>query len=174
MPFQSTVRTGQGFGVVGEVLNDGPLRAQPYQIDPAAVAADCVVGRMFSVNIATGRVVPGSAAAAPVQGTNALVGILANPKVYAAAGTQAGGTLAPTLLLTPGTNGEFVTMGFIVLEVTGPAVVGDSLEYNLTTGAIAPKRGAATAGSALIAGASVDRVIETGAVTTLIVARLTA
>lgn len=63
-------------------------------------------------------------------------GILANPKVYAARGTQAGGTLAPTLILPGNVQGEFAVMGTIWVNSATAANLGDVACYNPITGAI--------------------------------------
>lgn len=63
-------------------------------------------------------------------------GILANPKVYASRGTQAGGTLAPTLLVGGYTQAEFATMGTIWVNSATAANLGDVACYNPITGAI--------------------------------------
>lgn len=171
--FQSIVRMDQGFRLVGESAYDGPRRAQPYQIDPAATVANCVVGRMFSYVIATGFVVPGSAGAAVVQGTNKLAGILAMPKNLALYGTVAGGSLDPTLLVQPGIVAEFVEMDLITLLTNNVAAPGDSLEYHMTTGVIRAVRGAADANYALIPNCTVDRVQVTAGGGGLVVAKMT-
>ena len=48
MTFQATVYDNIGFGVVGELFLDGPLRAQPGRLDSAS-AANNVIGRAFTV-----------------------------------------------------------------------------------------------------------------------------
>lgn len=86
-------------------------------------------------------------------------GILLHPKNYAAVGTAAGGTLAPTLAIPDNYNGEFGTMGIIVVNVTGAANIGDQVQFNSNTGAlscVAPGA-SATSGNTLIAGAAVWR-----------------
>ena len=173
MTFQSTVRADQGIGVPGEIVLDGPTRAQPCPIDPAATAANCVVGRMFSMDATSGLASPGSAGAVVAPGTHKLLGILAMPKNYALQGTSAGGTLAPTLTVQVGQLAEFVEMtAGIILSLPGAVKAGVQLQYHLPTGVISAPAvaGAADTGNAMIPGCSVDRVLTTGA--GLVIAKL--
>ena len=78
-------------------------------------------------------------------------GILVNPKVYASIGTTAG-TLTPTLTLPDNAQGEFCTMGTVVVQMAGPANVGDLVQFATATGAlsaVAPGS-SATGGNVLI------------------------
>jgi hypothetical protein len=79
-------------------------------------------------------------------------GILVNPKSYASYGAVGGAPLDPTLFLGPNTQGEFMTMGTIVVTLVGAANIGDLVQYNTTTGVlstVAPGA-SATTGNALI------------------------
>lgn len=167
MSFQSTVRADQSIGIVGEIILDGPTRSEPAQIDPAATAANVVVGRMFSQDAATGLVKPGSGGAAIVQGTNKLIGILALPKNYALLGTSAGGSLASTLVVPVGTIAEFVSMtaGILLSSAGGVSGPGVQLQYHLTTGVISVPAtlGTADANNALIPGTFVTRTANAAA-----------
>ena len=146
MPFQSTVNLAQGFGVVGELLAEGPLIAQPGVTK--GTAANIVVGRAFTIDTADGQFSPG--------GTGVFGGILANPKTYASIGTQAGGPLAPTLTLPVGTVGEFVTMTpGICVQLTNAATVGAGVYFVNADGTLAA--GTAGAGQTQIPGAKVLR-----------------
>lgn len=83
-------------------------------------------------------------------------GILVNPKVYELVGTSSS-PLAPTLNLPDYSQGEFLTMGTIVVQINGPANVGDLVQYNTTTGvlsAVAPGS-SATGGNVLVPNAVV-------------------
>ncbi len=159
-PLQSVVRSAQAVGIIGEMIVDGPWRCQPYQIDPNATAADCVVGRVFTLDPATGLVIPGAAGAVLAPGTRVLAGIAVMPKEYASSGSTAG-TLAPTLLLQPGSIYEFMTMGVIYAAGPTASKVGDPVSYNWTTGVIAAYEGATPANSNVLANAIVDRVSST-------------
>lgn len=84
-------------------------------------------------------------------------GILVQPKGYSAVGTQAGGTLAPTLAIPDGTLGQFASMGVLVVNSTGAANIGHQVQFNSVTGAlscVAPGA-SATSGNTLIPGAAV-------------------
>lgn len=126
MGFQSTVSLKQGFGVVGELMLDGPVRAAPYTL-VSADASYNVVGRAFTVT---------SEGVAAAGGTGDFAGILVNPKHYASYGTTAGGTLAPTLTLANNALGECLTMGEIIVALPGAAAIGDKVTYNTTTGVL--------------------------------------
>jgi hypothetical protein len=143
--FQSAVALNQGFGVVGEIIFQGPLRAQPGVVK--GTAANIVVGRAFTIDTADGQFSPG--------GTGVYGGILANPKAYASLGTLAGGPLAPTLVVPAGTACEFVTMGIMVVVLANAATIGDGVFFTNTTGVLSA--GTAGAGQTQIAGAEVVR-----------------
>ena len=131
MSFQSTVTTPQGFGVIGELFTDSPVRSAPAVLD---TGADNYIGRAYTSN-GEGTVEQG--------GTGAFAGILASPKSYASYGT-AGNTLAPTLVLEDGVVGELVTMGEIIVKLTGTASIGDTIQYNTTTGELSAIANGAT------------------------------
>lgn len=152
MSFQSTINATLGFGVVGEIGLDGPTRAQPGVTK--GTAANIVVGRAFTIDTTDGQFSPG--------GTGVFGGILANPKVYATAGTPGGGALAPTLTLLAGTVGEFVTSTpGLVVAFANAATIGQGVFFNNTTGILSA--GTAGAGETQIAGAQVVRVSNTAA-----------
>lgn len=135
--FQSTVRFLQALGVVGEILLDGPYRAQPGTVDiGASSAANIVVGRAFTQSLSTGYFQPGN-------GGDVFGGILCAPKTYASAGDSTG-TLAPTLTLVDGTQAEFCTMGYIVVSFGAAFNIGDGVTYDNTTGVLSPLAAKAT------------------------------
>jgi len=124
--FQSTINASQGFGLIGELLFDGPTRAQPGVLK--GTAAYLVVGRYFTIDASDGTFVPG--------GTGAQGGILANPKALVSFGTSVGGPLAPTLIVPAGEVGEFVTMGSMVVALAAACAIGDKVAYDTTTGVL--------------------------------------
>lgn len=143
MPFQTSVSGQIGFGVVGELFLEGPLRAQPARLQ-SADAANNVVGRAFTVVsggtgswTANGDAVNPAPMVAAAGGAGVFAGILGNPKVYVSQGTAADGTLAPTLTLPNGTMGELVqeTAGIIV-ALGAASDVGDSVYYLTATGVL--------------------------------------
>ncbi len=170
MSFQTTVRYDQALGVVGEIIKDGPLRAEPGVITSAAEgtipAANVVIGRYFTRS-SDGTWRPG--------GTGPAGGILARPKQYALLGTAAGGPLAASLLLPKGSVGEFVSMGFLIGSVATVAAVGDEVIYDTTTGALEVQAPGATpgAGKARVPGATVQFAPQTDAAGGVIAIRMT-
>ena len=130
MSFQSTVNLQQAYGVPGEILYDGPVRAQALNINSADASYNIIGATAFTTSDGV------SAAAGGTIGNGvAFAGILANPKVYATAGTTSG-ALAPTLTLPNNGVGEFLFMGEMVVTLPAAAAIGDSVLYDTTTGAL--------------------------------------
>lgn len=139
MTLQSSVALNQGFGVVGEIVFEGPTRAQPGVTKvgtSTAGGADLVVGRAFTIDASDGQFQPG--------GTGVFGGILANPKGLASVGTSAGGPLAPTLTVPAGTIGEFLTMGEILVSLANAAPIGSGVTFANATGILSALAPAAT------------------------------
>jgi len=167
MTLQTTVRLDQGWGIIGEIRFNGPQRAEAFQIDPAATAANCLIGSFFTIDVATGLATPGGAI---VSGTRAMAGILVNPKEYSLFGSSAG-TLAPTLLLPPGAMGVFLQMGEVVVNSVNAIKIGQQLSYATATGLLGLDPGS---GYAAVPGATVvDYASQTGGGGGLVVARMT-
>jgi len=124
MGFQSSVALNQGFGVVGEIVFEGPLRATPGVLK--GTAANIVVGRAFSIDPADGQYAPG--------GAFNFGGILSNPKALQSIGTTANGPLAPTLTVPAGAIGEFVGMGLLVVALLNACNIGDKVTYATADG----------------------------------------
>lgn len=157
MAFQSAVRTDVGFGVIGEPFLNGPTVATPVKIYTADATKN-VVGRAFTYS--NGADSSGDAATVVAGGTGAFAGILANPKIYATAGTSAGGTLAPTLTLPNYSIGEVVSQtAGIVVTLGGAADVGYWVEFVQATGVLNAIAAGATvgSGSTIIKGARIER-----------------
>lgn len=131
MSFQSTVRRQYTTGFPGEIVRDGPTRAKAGRIASATVGVDPGastnrVSRAFGFTSdmpASGTTYSAMEGIVSV-GAPVFYGILGNPKHYALSGTTAGGSLAASLDLPIGTEGEFFDMGIIVAEL-----------FNETTGA---------------------------------------
>lgn len=156
MGFQTAVDLNQGFGVVGEVFDDGPRRVQPFIID-STDPANNVFGRAFTI-LSEGK------AAAGAEG-GSFAGILVGPKEHASYGTSAGGPLAPTLTLADNVVGELLSEGSVIVTLPAAAAIGDLVYFTDATGVlttIAPGA-AAPALSTLIEGAYVDRFTVSGA-----------
>lgn len=125
--FQSTVNVNLGFGIPGELIVDGPQRADSLTLD----ATGGTIGLAFTKSSTTDVATQGGAI---VDGTNLFAGILVNPKVYASYGAVGGSPLDPTLFLRGNSQGEFLTMGTIVVNLVGAAEIGDLVVYQDTTG----------------------------------------
>lgn len=126
--FQSTVNVNLGFGIPGELIVDGPQRVDSLTLDTTGGTIAYAFTKSSTTNIAT-------MGGAIVDGTNLFAGILVNPKAYASFG-GANAPLDPTMFLGPNTQGEFLTMGTIVVTLVGAAEIGDLVQYNETTGAL--------------------------------------
>lgn len=140
MTFQSSVISNIGFGVVGELFLDGPLRAQPARI-VSDVPANNVFGTAFALATAGSASFETSADPAPMTvrsgGPGVFAGILAFPKEHVLAGTATEGTLASSLTLPNNTIATFVqeTTGLIV-RLPALFTVGDWVWYNIDTGVL--------------------------------------
>lgn len=129
-----------GFGVVGELYLEGPLRAQPAVLN-SGTPANNVIGRAFTIIDDATASFDTAADPQPLEvgagGTTVFAGILANPKTQVSLGTAADGTLASTLTLPNGRIVELVqeTAGLIV---TLPAAfaIGDWIWFNQATGVL--------------------------------------
>jgi hypothetical protein len=170
MPFQSSVLTNQGFGLVGELSFEGPLRAQPGVIN-SATPANNIVGRAFTRRVADGLYEAGAVTSA----TQVFMGILCSPIAQANYGTAAGGPLASSLTVPNGTVGEFMEMGYIVIQVPSSCNIGDEVCFTNATGAlltVAPGA-AAGAGNTKIANCVITRVVTDAVGVQLAVAKIT-
>ena len=148
--FQSTVNVNLGFGIPGELIVDGPQRVDTLTLD----GNGGTIGLAFTKSNTTDIATQGGTI---VAGTSLFAGILVNPKVYASYGAVGGNPLDPTLFLPANSQGEFLTMGTIVVNLASSANIGDLVVYNTTTGvlsAIEPTTSPAT-GYALVPNAVV-------------------
>ena len=168
MAFQSAVNVLLAFGVAGELYAEGPTRVEPMIVNSAGAAN--VVGYAYTKAVATGVASVGGTIA---NGSVAFAGILINPKRYASAGTLANGTLAASVTVPDNANGDLLTMGEVVVAITGAANIGDQLCYNKTTGALTAlvPGGTLVTGTALVPNAVITRFAT--ATDGLVVARLT-
>ena len=219
MSLQSTVNIQNAFGVQGDLIWDGPLRAESMIVDSSATAQANTIGYAGIRNALTGvfsigglasrgvAVVTGSIAATTltvtavtsgvlsvgqtITGTGVtasttitgyisvnadgtgtytvsisqtvasttitgasgpvtvFAGILANSKQNALYGTSAGGTLAATLNILDKAQADVLEMGEIVLYSNTACDIGDTLVYNIITGAISTVAPGATPGANL-------------------------
>ena len=127
--FQSGVNITLGFGIPGELIVDGPQRVDSLILGSAGGTIGLAFTKSNSTNVATmGGTI--------VNGTSVFAGILVNPKTYALDGYNSSGTLDPSMLVPPYSQGEFLTMGTIVVNIVGSANIGDLVQYNNTTGVL--------------------------------------
>ena len=151
MSFQSTVSAQQGFGVVGDIFDDGPLRAQPFTLRTVS-AANNVFGRAFTI-------VSEGIASAGQPGSQVFAGILVSPKEHALVGNG----LAPSLTLPNETVATLLSVGSFVAALPANANIGDVVYFTNATGVLTTTApgAAAPANSTLIRGAYVDRFTPT-------------
>lgn len=127
--FQQSVEPSLAFGILGEVFLDGPVRANPWTLtsDPQVNK----IANAFTVK---------SEGVAKVGGAGVFAGILVNPKEYALYGTT-GDPLAASLVLPDNAIGQLLDMGQIIVDLGAAANIGDLVDYNTTTGDLAPRLG---------------------------------
>ena len=128
--FQSGINITLGFGIPGELIVDGPQRVDVLTLDAVGGSIGYAFTKSNTTNVAT-------MGGAIVDGTSIFAGILVNPKVYASYGVSGGNPLDPTMYLQGNSQGEFLTMGTIVVTVIGSANIGDLVVYDETTGELA-------------------------------------
>lgn len=155
MTFQATVNLAQGFGVVGEIQYDGPTRARPGIVKQGSAGSpnNIIVGSAYTIDSADGQYQPG--------GTGVFGGIMVQPKGLASIGTQAGGPLAPTIVVPAGTACQFLTMGEILVSLPAAAAIGAGIYFNNADGTLGV--GTAGAGQTQIANATVVRYANAAA-----------
>ena len=138
MTFQGSINYDYGFGIPGEIVRDGPLRARTGYIN-SATPANNVFGRVFTLN-ADGKTVGAG-------GTGTVWGILANPKQHVSFGTAALGPLAPSFVLANNVVADFAEFAKIVAALTGTkaATPGLQVQYLQADGTISIPAVAGTA-----------------------------
>jgi structural protein gp24 len=128
MAFQSTVALQQGFGVAGELYTDAPHKAQSYRIVSSDYTNNIVGATAFTVT---------SEGLAQAGGTGVFAGILANPKAAPIQGTANGGYLQSSLILPNEAQADIVSMGDLIVILSGTAAIGDFVIYDNTSGTLA-------------------------------------
>lgn len=139
MGVQTTVRSDQTWGIVGDIAFGGPYRAEPG-ILASGSAANNVIGRAFTRVAANDNTVAAGGAALTFGG------ILINSKEYATSGT-ASGALETTLALPNGTPVSLLLMGYVWVTLSGDAAVGDDVCYVDATGVLFAVDAGAAAGT---------------------------
>lgn len=146
MTFQNSINYDYGFGIPGEIVRDGPLRAHTGYVN-TTTQANNVFGRMFTLNN-DGKTVGAG-------GTGTIWGILANPKQHASFG-GASGPLSPSFVLPNNVEADFAEFAKIVIALTGTvaATPGLQLQFSQADGTISlpATPGTADAGHTMFAG----------------------
>ena len=153
MAFQNSVNIEMGFGVQGDLHTTAPTRTESLIMDSEGAQKN-IVGFAFTKNATTNIAKVGG----EVANGRVFAGILVNSKAYALCGTEKG-TLEPTLALPDNAQGDFLTMGDVVVKVTTACKIGDQVAYDTTTGELSTVAVGDSAGSgkALIPNAVVYR-----------------
>lgn len=151
--FQNTVNVQLSFGVVGEILNDGPMRTESLILDTTGGSVGLAFTKSNTTNVAT------------QGGTGVFAGILINPKSLPGFAPASGFPIDPSLVVPAGNQAEFMTMGTIIVALTGAGNIGDIIQFNQTTGALSAKApgSAADAGNTLIPNTVIYRFPTTAA-----------
>lgn len=127
--FQTVVNQFPGFGIPGEIWNDGPYLAESFILNTTvgAAAANNIFGSGFSV------LSQGIANAGNVGGAQIFAGLLINPKGSALYGDGVQ-PLNPSLTLPNYAQAELCTEGNVVVQLTAAAAIGNLLCYSNATG----------------------------------------
>jgi len=156
MGFQSTVNKAFTFGRAGEIIQDGPSRVKPWNLNNQTILPNRM-GYAFTV---------AADGVAVVGGTGAFAGIMCNPKEFALYGGSTG-TLSPSIDLQPNSPCELMDMGIIVVYLPVAAAYGDPVYMVQADGSL---HNAAAAGRVAITNA---RVVNTTTAAGLTVVQLT-
>lgn len=143
--FQSAVNIYNPIGFPGDLAFEGPIRAAPFNL--VSSPNPNVIGYAFTQSSAANpdpvyNVPNSSTVAAPLAGTaraggtGVFAGILVNSKEQAMYGTSALNPLGPSIVLPDNTIGSLLTMGYIFVNLPGPANPGDLVTYDTNTGAL--------------------------------------
>lgn len=138
MSVQSVVNRYQAFGMPGDLIFNGPQRADSLvMFSNTVVSGDSnTIGYAFTKSVLTNIAKVGGAI---VAGTSVFAGILVDSKAYTSSGNIA--PLAPTLNLPDNSQGEFLTMGSICVQIVANATqtgakIGDLVLYNVSASGI--------------------------------------
>jgi hypothetical protein len=126
--FQQSINYDYGFGIPGEIVRDGPLRAHIGYLNTTAPANN-LFGSVFTLNN-DGKTVGAG-------GTGDVWGILANPKQHVSLG-NANGPLAPNFILPNNVTADFAQFAKIVTGLYGTkaAAAGLQVQFSQATGQI--------------------------------------
>jgi len=133
MGIQTSVSITQGFGVIGELYDNSPVRGESFLLN-SADPANNVFGRAFSI------VSEGVAAAGNTTGILIYAGIMVNPKGSKLTGIV-GNPLAPSITLANNTIAEIVNFGELIvlvrLNVSPVVAPGQVVIFENATGILA-------------------------------------
>lgn len=139
--FQSQVNIFNALGIVGNQADNGPVRAQTWNLYSAGQAQS--IG--FAFTKTTGgnpdptAYPPGSslAGSAQVGGTGQFAGIFVNPLEQTLWGAASvGGALTPSLVVPDYSIGALATFGQFFVKLASTSLVGNLVYYDNTTGAL--------------------------------------
>jgi hypothetical protein len=136
MTFQQQVNIFPTLGFIGNQADNSPVRAQTWILNSSGTANN--IGYAFTkTNGGNPDPTLGSAVAgtAQVGGSGEFAGILVNPLEQTLFGTTSG-PLNPTLALPDYSIGALATFGQWFVNLANPALVGNLVFYNTTTGAL--------------------------------------
>jgi len=127
--FQQTVNVDLNLGVPGDIILDEPMR-----VTPVTLAAAGTLGYFFTIANNTGLASPGVALAA---GSIIFGGIGVLPKDEPLFGSTAATPLTPNLIVNANSQIALMSLGSCVVEIPNAWEIGDYVQYNTTTGALA-------------------------------------
>jgi hypothetical protein len=129
MTFQQTVNVDLNLGVPGDIVLDEPSR-----VTPVTLATAGTLGYFFTVANSTGLASVGGTLAA---GTIVFGGIGVLPKIEPLFGSSVANPLNPNLGVAANAQIALLSMGSCIVAIPNAWQIGDYLEYNTTTGALA-------------------------------------
>lgn len=143
--FQQAVNIYNPIGYPGDLAFDGPIRAAPFNL--VSTPNPNVIGYAFTQSSPANpdpvyNVPNSSTLASPVAGTaraggtGVFAGILQNSKEQALYGTSALNPLGASISLPENSIGSLLTMGYLFVNLPGPANPGDLVTYDTNTGAL--------------------------------------
>ena len=116
---------------VGQVLSGSGVTA-----DTTITAYDTGAGGVGTYTVDTSQTATSTTITGADGTPTVFAGIMVCPKEAQSAGTTADGTLAPTLNIADNSQADFCIMGDIVAQIGASCNIGDTLVYNVLTGAI--------------------------------------
>lgn len=133
--FQKTVNYFNPLGFVGGFAFQGPTRAVGVNVNSSGANPN-YFGYAYTFTSPATAEPPGAAqngATVRVGGTGAFAGILFNPKENVLTGVT-GNPLGASIALADNSVGEVLQMGYMFVNLPGPANPGDLVTYDTATG----------------------------------------